>query len=113
MLVIGVEAVFRAVLRVVRDALLVELLVVFSAAMDLVTEAFRESFRVHALEVVVFLIVVIISLTVLTPLLTRWLGTGTAVLVLTPVPDSLLTVVSLDFAGSRPGGRVDHGFRML
>ncbi|WVZ76248.1 hypothetical protein U9M48_024236 [Paspalum notatum var. saurae] len=48
--------------------------------MYLVTEAFRELSRVHALEVVVTLIIVMISLIVLTPLLSRWLGTGTAVL---------------------------------
>ncbi|WVZ89082.1 hypothetical protein U9M48_035536 [Paspalum notatum var. saurae] len=51
--------------------------------MDLVTKALRELSRVHALEVVVTLIVVMISLIVLTPLLSRWLGTGTAVLGLT------------------------------
>ncbi|WVZ70297.1 LOW QUALITY PROTEIN: hypothetical protein U9M48_018974 [Paspalum notatum var. saurae] len=45
--------------------------------MDLVTEALRELSRVHALEVMVTLIVVMISLIVLTPLLSRWLGTGT------------------------------------
>ena len=81
--------------------------------MDLVTEVLRERLRDHALEVVVTQVVVVISLTVLTPLFSRWLGTGTAVLVLTPVPDRLLTIVSLDFTGSRPGGRVDHGLRML
>ena len=107
------EAAFRRVLLVVRDALPAELLVVFSAAMDLVTEALRELSRVHALEVVVTLIVVMISLIVLTPLLSRWLGTGTAVLGLTPVLDCLLTVALLDFAGSRHGGCVDHGFRLL
>ncbi|WVZ53885.1 hypothetical protein U9M48_004773 [Paspalum notatum var. saurae] len=48
--------------------------------MDLVTEALRELSRVHALEVVVTLIVMMISLVVLTPLLSRWLGTGTTVL---------------------------------
>ncbi|WVZ89597.1 hypothetical protein U9M48_035977 [Paspalum notatum var. saurae] len=51
--------------------------------MDLVTEALRELSRVHTLEVMVTLIVVMISLIVLTPLLSRWLGTGIAVLVLT------------------------------
>ncbi|WVZ51753.1 hypothetical protein U9M48_002865 [Paspalum notatum var. saurae] len=51
--------------------------------MDLVTEALRELSRVHTLEVVVTLIVVMISLIVLTPLLSRWLGTGTTVLGLT------------------------------
>ena len=113
LLVGGVETAFRAVLLVVRDALPVEPLVVFSVAMDLVTEALRELSRVHALEVVVTLIVVMISLIVLTPLLSRWLGTSTAVLGLTPVPDRLLTIALLDFAGSRHGGRVDHGLRLL
>lgn len=107
------ETAFRLMLLVVRDALSAELLVVFSAAMDLVTEALRELSRVHALEVVVTLIVVMISLIVLIPLLSRWLGTGTTVLGLTPVPDRLLTVALLDFAGSRRGGRVDHGLRLL
>ena len=60
------EAAFRLVLLVVRDASPAELLVVFSAAMDLVTEALRELSRVHALEVVVTLIVVMILLIVLT-----------------------------------------------
>ncbi|WVZ85040.1 hypothetical protein U9M48_032002 [Paspalum notatum var. saurae] len=48
--------------------------------MDLVTEALRELSRVHTLEVVVTQIAVMISLTVLTPLFSRWLSTGTAVL---------------------------------
>ena len=113
LLLVRKEAAIRPVLQVVRDALPAELLVVFSAAMDLVTEALRELSRVHALEVVVTLIVVMISLIVLIPLLSRWLGTGTAVLGLTPVPDRLLTVALLDFAGSRHGGRVDHGLRLL
>ena len=72
----GVEAAFRPVLLVVRDALPVELLVVFSAAMDLMTEALGESLRGHALEVVVTLVMLVSSLTVLTPCLSRWLGTG-------------------------------------
>ena len=109
----SVEAAFKSVLLVMRDALSVDLLVVFSTAMDLVTEALRELSRVHALVVVVTLIVVMISLIVLIPLLSRWLGTATAVLGLTPVLDRLLTVALLDFAGSRHGGRVDHGLRLL
>ncbi|WVZ76652.1 hypothetical protein U9M48_024608 [Paspalum notatum var. saurae] len=74
-------------------------------AMDLVTEALRELSRVHALKVVVTLIVVMISLIVPIPLLSRWLGTGTAVLVLTLVLDRFLTIALLDFAGSRHRGR--------
>ena len=62
---------------------------------------------------VVVTLVVVISLIVFTPLLSRWLGTGIAVLVLTPVPDRLLTIALLDFAGSRHGGRVDHVLRVL
>ncbi|WVZ89951.1 LOW QUALITY PROTEIN: hypothetical protein U9M48_036296 [Paspalum notatum var. saurae] len=53
LLVVREEAAFRPVLLVVRDALLVELLVVFSAAMDLVTKTLRELSRVYALEVLV------------------------------------------------------------
>ena len=113
LLVGGMETAFRPVLLVVRGALPAELLIVFSAAMDLVTEALRELSRFHALEIVVTLIVVMILLIVLNPLLSRWLGTGTAVLGLTPVPDRLLTVALLDFAALRHGGRVDHGLRVL
>ena len=112
-MLVGVEAAFRPVLQVVRDALPVELLAIFSAAMDLVTEALRESLRVHALEVMVTLVVVMITLTVLFLLLSRRLGTGTIVFVLTPVPDHLLTLAFLDFAGRRHGEHVDHGLRML
>ncbi|WVZ54237.1 LOW QUALITY PROTEIN: hypothetical protein U9M48_005064 [Paspalum notatum var. saurae] len=46
------EVAFKPVLLVVRDALPAELLVVFSAAMDLMTEALVECLRVHTLEVV-------------------------------------------------------------
>ena len=74
---------FRPMLLVVRDALSAELLVFFSAAMDLVTKALRELSRVHALEVGVTLIDVMVLLIVLALLLSRWLGTGTSVLVLT------------------------------
>ncbi|WVZ63573.1 hypothetical protein U9M48_013196 [Paspalum notatum var. saurae] len=52
LLVVRVEAVFKTVLLVVRDAFLAELLVIFSTAMDLVIEDLRELSRVHALEAV-------------------------------------------------------------
>jgi hypothetical protein len=110
---VGEEAAFKPVLLYVRDALPTELLAVFSAVMDLVTETLRELSRVHALANVVTQLVVVISLIVLTPLLSRWLGTSIAVLVLTPVSDCLLTLPLLDFAGSRHGGHVDHGLRLL
>ncbi|WVZ63710.1 hypothetical protein U9M48_013319 [Paspalum notatum var. saurae] len=58
LLVVREEAAIRLVLLVVRDALPVELLVVFSAAMELVTVALGGSSRVHALLVVVTPIVV-------------------------------------------------------
>ena len=63
LLMVRKEAAFRPVLQVVRDTLLAELLVVFSAATDLMTEALRELSRVHALVVAATLIIVVISLT--------------------------------------------------
>ena len=113
----GAETVFRPVLQVVRGSFPVELLAAFRAAMDLTTEALetdalRELFRVHALEVVVTLRVETRTLTVLTLLSSRWLGTGSAVF-LTPMPVHLLTLAFLDFAGRRHGERVDHGLRLL
>ena len=80
MLVVGEEAAFKPVLLFVRDALPTKLLAIFSAVMDLMTETLRELLRVHALADVVTQLVVVISLIVLTPLLSRWLGTGIAVL---------------------------------
>ncbi|WVZ94143.1 hypothetical protein U9M48_040075 [Paspalum notatum var. saurae] len=50
--VVREEAAFRPVLLVVRNALSVELLVIFSTTTDLVTETLGELSRVHALEVV-------------------------------------------------------------
>ena len=117
MLEVGAETAFRPVLQVVRGAFPVELLVAFRAAMDLVTEALetdalRELFRVHTLEVVVTLRVETCTLTVLSLLSSRWLGTGLAVF-LTPVLVHLLTLAFLDFAGRRHGEHVDHGLRLL
>ena len=99
-MLVGVEAAFRHVLLVVRDALPAEDRVALGAAPDLETEALRalrEGLGGHALEVVVtvHLALIVLTLTMLTPLTSRWLGTGSAVF-LTPVLDHLLTLTFVD-----------------
>ena len=101
------EAAFKPVLLVVRDALPVELLVIFSAAMELVTMALGESSRVHALLVVVTPIMVggMISFIVFTPRLSKWLGTSLVVSV-TPVSDRLPLHTIANLAGLSSGEHV-------
>ena len=84
----------------VRDALPAEDKVALGAALDLETEALRaltEGLGGHALEdmVTVHRALIVLTLTVLTPLTSRWLGIGSAVF-LTPVPDHLLTLAFID-----------------
>jgi hypothetical protein len=99
-LLVGEETAFRHVLLVVRGTLLAEDRVALDATLDLETEAFRalrEGLGDHALEVVVavHLALTVLSLTVLTPLTSRWLSTGSTVF-LTPVLDHLLTLAFVD-----------------
>ncbi len=91
----------------------VELQVVHITALDSVTEALS-SLEDRALREsrVLVLTILLLLLPLVSPLLSRWLDTGSAVS-LTPVSDHLLIPMTIDVAGSRPGGHMDHGLRML